>query len=49
MNLYSLWINWSKRVVSFQEAEGFVQLHYPTHEAMLRFAVAKGLDGFGIQ
>lgn len=49
MNIYSLWINWSRRIVSFQQADGFVELRYPTHDAMLRFAVDRGFDGFGIQ
>lgn len=46
---YFLWIDWVRRIVSFQEAEGFELLQYKTHQDMLNFAVIKGLDGFGIQ
>lgn len=46
---YSLWINWARRIVSFQKAEGFEELQYSTHQDMLTFAVNKGFDGFGIQ
>ena len=46
---YFLWIDWVRRIVSVQEAEGFELLQYKTHQDMLNFAVVKGLDGFGIQ
>lgn len=46
---YSIWVNWKQRIVSFQKAEGFEELRYPTHEDMFQFAIAKGFDGFGIQ
>lgn len=46
---YSIWISWKRHIISFQKAEGFEELHYPTHDEMLRFAVTKGLEGFGIQ
>ncbi len=40
---YSLWIDWIRRIVSFQEVDGFEELHYETHQEMLNFAVGKGL------
>lgn len=46
---YSIWVNWKRRIVSFQKAEGFEELQYPTHEDMFQFVIAKGFDGFGIQ
>ena len=46
---YSLWIDWNQRVISFEKGEGFEELRYPSHEAMLRFAIQKGNEGFAIQ
>ena len=46
---HSIWINWSRRIVSFQEESGFEELQYPTYEEKLRFAVQKGFDGFLLQ
>lgn len=45
----AIWINWETRVVSFRKTEGFQELRYPTHEDMLRFAIERGFEGFGIQ
>lgn len=45
----TIWVNWETRVVSFQKAEGFEELHYPTYDEMLHFAITKGTEGFGIQ
>lgn len=45
----AIWINWETRVVSFWKAAGFQELRYPTHEDMLRFAIERGFEGFGIQ
>ena len=47
--VYSLWVDWKNRVISFREAEGFEELQYPTHQEMFDFAIEKGFDGFGIQ
>lgn len=47
--VYSIWIDWSRRIVSFQRESGFEELHYPTYEEKLRFAVEKGFDGFLLQ
>ena len=46
---FSVWVNWERRVISFTEANGFEELHYPTHDEMFRFAIQKGNEGFGIQ
>ena len=45
----SIWVNWEERIISFQKADGFEELQYPSHEEMLRFAIDKGSEGFGIQ
>ncbi len=44
-----LWVDWEKRVISFNEKDGFEKLEYPTHKQMFEFAVEKGYAGFGIQ
>ena len=49
MNVFCLWVDWSRRVVSFEKAEGFEELRYETHDEMFRFAIEKGNEGFGIQ
>lgn len=48
-SVYSIWVNWERRVISFQKADGFEEIQYPTHEEMFRFAIEKGNEGFGIQ
>ena len=47
--VYFIWVNWDKRIISFEKADGFQELQYKTHEEMLRFAIRKGNEGFGIQ
>ena len=47
--VYSIWVNWDKRIISFEKEEGFQELQYKTHDEMLRFAIRKGNEGFGIQ
>ena len=47
--VYTLWIDWSQRVVSFEKAEGFAELRYSSHEEMFRFAIERGNEGFAIQ
>ena len=47
--VYSIWVNWDKRIISFEKEEGFQELQYKTHEEMFRFAIRKGNEGFGIQ
>ena len=36
-------------VISFQKAEGFEKLEYPTHDEMFAFEIEKGSGGFAIQ
>jgi len=48
-NGFFLWIDRNRKVISFEEAKGFEQLCYPTHEEMFRFAIEKGNEGYGIQ
>ena len=47
--VYSIWVNWEKRIISFDKAEGFQELQYKTYEEMFRFAIERGNEGFGIQ
>ena len=47
--VYSIWVNWEKRVISFEKATGFQELQYKTYDEMLWFAIRKGNEGFGIQ
>ena len=47
--MYSIWVNWEKRIISFEKEEGFQELQYKTHDEMFRFAIRKGNEGFGIQ
>ena len=47
--VYSIWVNWEKRIISFEKDVGFQELRYKTHDEMFRFAIRKGNEGFGIQ
>ena len=47
--VFSIWVNWEKRVISFTEEDGFEKLRFPTHEEKFKFAVERGNEGFGIQ
>ena len=47
--VYSIWVNWDKRIISFEKEEGFQELQYKTHDEMFRFAIRKGNEGVGIQ
>lgn len=46
---WPIWVHWEKQVISFQEADGFAKLVYPTHDEMFRFAIDKSMSGFAIQ
>ena len=46
---FYIWVDWSRRIVSFQEASGFEKLEYPTHDEMFQFAIEKTMAGFAIQ
>ena len=48
-DVWPIWVEWDKRIVSFQEAKGFEKLEYPTHDEMFRFAIEKTMEGFAIQ
>ena len=47
--VFSIWVDWERRIVSFQEAAGFERLEYPTHDEMFRFAIERSMSGFAIQ
>lgn len=47
--VFSVWVNWNRRIISFEQEDGFEKLVFPTHEDKLRFAIEKGNEGFGIQ
>lgn len=47
--VFSIWVNWERRVISFIEENGFEELRFPTHEDKFQFAIEKGNEGFGIQ
>lgn len=49
MEDWPIWINWDRKIVSFQEAKDFEKLVYPTHDEMFRFAIEKSMSGFAIQ
>ena len=46
---WPVWINWDKRIVSFQQVSGFEQLEYPTQDEMFQFAIERTMEGFSIQ
>ena len=47
--VFTIWVDWEKRVISFTEENGFDELRFPTHENKFKFAIEKGNEGFGIQ
>ena len=47
--IFSIWVNWEKRVISFSQEDGFEELQFPTHEEKIKFAIERGNEGFGIQ
>ena len=47
--VFSIWVNWERRVISFSEENGFEELRFPTHEEKFQFAIERGNEGFGIQ
>ena len=47
--VWSVWVDWSRRIVSFREVPGFERLDYPTHDEMFQFAIEKTMNGFAIQ
>lgn len=49
MEFWPIWIDYGRKIISFQEAAGFERLEYPTHEEMFQFAIEKTMEGFAIQ
>ena len=47
--VFSIWVDWETKVISFSKENGFEELRFPTHEDKLKFAIEKGNEGFGIQ
>jgi len=46
--VFSIWVDWGSRVISFSEEDGFEELRFPTHDEKLKFAVERGNEGFQI-
>lgn len=49
LEVWLVWIDRERRIISFQEAEGFERLEYPTHDDMFRFAIERTMEGYAIQ
>ena len=47
--VFSIWVNWEKRIISFAQEEGFSEMQFQTHEEKIKFAIERGNEGFGIQ
>jgi hypothetical protein len=47
--VWPVWIDWDKRIVSFQEVMAFEKREFSSHEEMFRFAVERTMEGFAIQ
>ena len=47
--VFSIWVDWENRVISFSEENGFEKLSFPTHEEKFKFDIDRGNEGFGIQ
>ena len=47
--VFSIWVDWENRIISFSEENGFEELQYSTHDEMFQFAIDRGNEGFGIQ
>lgn len=47
--VYPIWIDWEKRIISFHEVKDFEKMQFSTHEAMFKFVIKKGSAGFAIQ
>ena len=44
-----LWINWTEHIVSFNLEDGFEEVEFPDHDAMLEYVFQKTSNGFRIQ
>ena len=47
--VFSIWVDWESKVISFSEEDEFEELRFPTHDEMFRFAIERGNEGFGIR
>ena len=47
--VFSIWVDWETKVISFSEENGFEELRFQTHEEKMKFAIDRGDEGFGIQ
>ena len=45
----SAWIDREKKVVSFQQAEGFEEVEFSTHDEMFAFVIKQTESGYRIQ
>ena len=47
--VFSIWVDWETKVISFSKENGFEELRFLTHEEKFKFAIELGNKGFGIQ
>ena len=47
--MFSVWVDWENRVISFSEENGFEELRFPTQVDKFKFAIERGNEGFRIQ
>ena len=47
--VFSIWVDWETKVISFSKENGFEEFRFPTREDKFKFAIEKGNEGFGIQ
>jgi len=46
---WNVWVDWSRRVLSFHQVQGFHKWEFLTHEDRMEFALQKSREGFAIQ
>ena len=46
---YLVWINYTDKIVSFKEIEGFDIVHFPSYKEKIAFGVDKCYAGYRIQ
>lgn len=47
--MYTAWINEEQKIVSFQKADGFEEMTFPTHEDKFAYVVRLCESGYRIQ
>ena len=47
--VFSIWVNWEDRVLSFTEEDGFQERQFQTNEEKFRFVIERADVGFKIQ